>query len=166
MYQKGEDYKDEKIDVAILAADIADWSITRYGYFVNSSIDKLEMIGAFAEELSRLPPNALCFIDKVKHQWIDLAHKRPPTMPDFLTMLRECHNHNENEKHKPQLDNKIPNYYPQWQLCKTQKDKANFFKMFDKNKCPPATKYWIRKDMIKDGVDKKHIRKALGYGWS
>ena len=166
MYQQDGDYKDEKLDVAILASEIAEWSITRYGYFVNSSVDKLEMIKAFSEELSRLPRGCLRYIDEAKNKWIDLAHKRPPTMPDFLTMLRSFHNHYENEKYKPQLDNKIPDYWGRWQGCKTHEDKANFFRMFDEHKCPPATKYWIREDMRKDGISSKKIKQALGYGWS
>jgi len=164
MYQHNGDYKEEKLDVAILAADIADWAITRYGYFVNSSVDKLEMIKAFSEELDRLPTNCLTYVEKAKNSWIDMAHKRPPTMPDFLTMLREFHNQHEHEKYKPQLEDKIPDYWRKWESCKTREDKANFFRMFDKHKCPPSTKYWIREDMRKDGISSKHIRKALGYG--
>jgi len=163
MYQSNEK---NPIDVAIMASEIADWSITRYGYFINSSVDKLDMVQAFAEELSRLPKPSLRYVDQAKNKWIDYAHKRPPTMPDFLNMLREFYNSEMNEKRNPQIESKIPDYWKRWQICETDKDKSNFFRSFSQSKCPPATKYWIREDMRKDGVTSKNITKALGYGWA
>ena len=84
MYQK-----EVSVEFLNIAAGVADWSVTRYGYFVNSTVDKVETVKAFAEELGRLPSDCIKHIENAKNKWIDEGHKRPPQMSDFLSMLRE-----------------------------------------------------------------------------
>ncbi len=165
MYQKYDD-KNEKVDIAIMAADIADWSITRYGYFINSSVDKLEMIQAFAEELERLPTDALNFISNAKEQWIDYDHKRPPTMPDFLTMLRSFHNADVKLKVTPKIEERKTDYWGIWENCDSGEQKAHFFNhIYNQNECPSSIKWAIRKELTENGISSKIIRKSLGGNW-
>lgn len=125
MYTK-EQYT-SAISTSAIAADVCEWSITRYGYFVNSHVDRLEMTKAFAEELSRLPKGCLVYIDKAKNRWIDENNKRPPTMPDFLGMLREFNNSelNQTVKRIEQKDDQI-NYFDLFDNC-SNRDKFKFF---------------------------------------
>ncbi|MBT6230831.1 MAG: hypothetical protein HOI47_29670 [Candidatus Scalindua sp.] len=165
MYQKNGDYREEKLDVAIVAADIADWSITRYGYFINSSIDKLEMIEAFSEELGRLPSNCLNYVQKAKDEWIDLSHKRPPTMPDFLQMLRAFNNHDVNKNKTPRIEQKEspPSLTAgRWDNADTDERKKMFFKSYKSSETSQATKWVIREWLREKGVDEAKITSMLG----
>jgi hypothetical protein len=165
MYQKNGDYREEKLDVAIVAADIADWSITRYGYFINSSIDKLEMIEAFSEELGRLPSNCLNYVQKAKDEWIDLSHKRPPTMPDFLQMLRAFNNHDVNKNKTPRIEQKEspPSLTAgRWDNADTDEKKKMFFKSYKSSETSQATKWVIREWLREKGVDEAKITSMLG----
>ena len=165
MYQKNGDYREEKLDVAIVAADIADWSITRYGYFINSSVDKLEMIEAFSEELGRLPSNCLNYVQKAKDEWIDLSHKRPPTMPDFLQMLRAFNNHDVNKNKTPRIEQKEspPSLTAgRWDNADTDEKKKMFFKSYKSSETSQATKWVIREWLREKGVDEAKITSMLG----
>ena len=165
MYQKNGDYREEKLDVAIVAADIADWSITRYGYFINSSIDKLEMIEAFSEELGRLPSNCLNYVQKAKDEWIDLSHKRPPTMPDFLQMLRAFNNHDVNKNKTPRIEQKEspPSLTAgRWDNADTDEKKKMFFKSYKSSETSQATNWVIREWLREKGVDEAKITSRLG----
>ncbi|MBT7350539.1 hypothetical protein HN803_07205 [candidate division WWE3 bacterium] len=151
MYQKEVD-----IEFVDLANSVAEWSITRYGYFVNSHVDKLETVKAFAVELMRLPKECLSYVDKAKNKWIDEGHPRPPQMADFLTMLRVFNNEDQNAREKPkQLDSNI-DYAGRWDRAKTDEQKLAYMKStFDQHKTPPATKYWIKQHFKNIWSDKK-----------
>jgi len=151
--------KEEEIEYLAVASNIAQWSVTRYGYFVNSSVDKVEMVKAFAEELAHLPDNALRFVDKAKHKWVDESHKRPPTMPDFLTMLREFHNADMNEP-KAVIEHKQIDYAGLWDSS-NREERFEFFKRYDPRGCSTATKYWAKKFYLDNGWSEQQVREAL-----
>jgi hypothetical protein len=164
MYQQKVDYREEKLHIAIVAADIADWSITRYGYFINSSIDKLEMIEAFSEELGRLPSNCLNYVQKAKDEWIDLSHKRPPTIPDFLQMLRVFNNREVNKNKVPRIECKASSTSltaGRWESADTEEKKRKFFKTYRYEETSQATRWVIRKWLRDRGVDEKKITVML-----
>jgi hypothetical protein len=153
------------LDVSIIAGEVCEWSITRYGYFVNSSVDRLEMTKAFAEELSRLPRACLNYVDKAKNKWIDLAHKRPPTMPDFLQLLREFNNHALNERTAPRIENTESTTSltaKRWDNAKTIEQKREFFRTFKPRDAAPATKWVMREFLRGQKVDCFKITKMLG----
>jgi len=160
MYQK-----EDVLNYGIVAGEIADWSITRYGYFVNSSVNKLDMVQAFAEELSRLPSAAMAYIPKAQLKWIDESHKRPPTMPDFLTMLREFNNQALNKRITPRIENKESTTSitaRRWDDAKTINQKRDFFKTFLPSDASPATKWVLREFLRSQAVDCFKITKMLG----
>lgn len=162
MYQRSEH---TKIDTAVISADVCEWSITRYGYFVNSHIDRLEMTKAFAEELDRLPRNCLLYIDQAKNKWIDLAHKRPPTMPDFLQLLREFNNHALNKRSSIKIEHKESTTSMtahKWDNARTVEQKREFFKGFKPSDASPATRWAIREFLKEKNVDTLKITKMLG----
>lgn len=164
MYQKNGDYR-SKLNTAEIAANVCEWSITRYGYFVNSSTDRLEMTKAFAEELDRLPRACLNFVDKAKNKWIDLAHKRPPTMPDFLQMLREFNNHIVNETKAHRIENTESTTSltaKRWDSAKTIDQKREFFRTFKPRDASPATKCLMREFLQSQKVDCFKISSMLG----
>jgi hypothetical protein len=163
MYQKDGDYQ-EKLSVAKIAANVCEWSITRYGYFINSSVDRLDMTKAFAEELNRLPRACLNYIDKAKNQWIDSGNKRPPTMPDFLTMLREINNHNLNENKAPKIEHKesaTSLTAHRWDSSKTDEQKRTFFKSYRRSETSPATRWVIREWLRNRQIDENKIISML-----
>jgi hypothetical protein len=163
MYQANE--YTNKLNVAEVAANVCEWSITRYGYFVNSHIDRLEMTKAFAEELDRLPRSCLKYIDKAKNKWIDLAHKRPPTMPDFLQLLREFNNHALNERSTPRIENTESTTSltaKRWDNAKTIEQKREFFRTFKPRDAAPATKWVMREFLRGQKVDCFKISDMLG----
>lgn len=166
MYSKNGDYQ-EKLSVAKIAASVCEWSITRYGYFVNSSVDRVEMTKAFSEELNRLPRSCLRFVDEAKNKWIDSANKRPPTMPDFLNLLRELNNKNFNENKTHKIENKETTsslIAAQWDGCKTDEQKREFFKTFKPSDASPATKWVIREFLRSKNVDEDKIKNMLVFG--
>jgi len=149
MYQKEVATAEINIEFLDMANSVAEWSITRYGYFVNSTVDKLETIKAFANELSRLPGECLGYVENAKNKWIDEGHKRPPQMSDFLTMLREFNNNNLNEKVNHKLPEKQIDYAGMWDGATTDAKKLAYMKStFDRRKVSPATKYWIKKHFM------------------
>jgi len=157
MYQKEVD-----IEFLDLANSVAEWSITRYGYFVNSHVDKVDTVTAFANELSRLPGCCLSYVERAKNQWIDEGHPRPPQMADFLAALRAFNNVNNREKPK-QLDNRI-DYAGMWDHAKTDEKKLDYMKnLFDRRKVPPATKYFIANHFRDFGWSEKKVQGVI-YG--
>jgi len=163
MYTK-EEYSND-LNTATISADVCEWSITRYGYFVNSHIDRLEMTKAFAEELSRLPRNCLRYVEHAKNRWIDEGHKRPPTMPDFLQLLREFNNHEINETNTPRIANTESTTSitaKRWDNAKTIEQKREFFKTFRPSDASPATKWVMREFLRGQKVDCFKISDMLG----
>lgn len=158
MYQKEVD-----VEFLDMANSVAEWSITRYGYFVNSHVDKVDTIKAFADELSRLPGECLSYIDRAKNQWIDQGHPRPPQMADFLATLRAFNNEELNSREKPKrLDSRV-NYAGMWDAAKTDEQKLDYMKRtFDQRMTPLATKYWI-KEHFKNIWSEKKVRGVI-YG--
>jgi hypothetical protein len=165
MYQKEVASKAEiNIDFLEIANEVCDWSITRYGYFVNSTVDVLDLTKAFAEELSRLPSNCLDYIDRAKNKWIDEGHKRPPQMSDFLTALRELNNNELNNKARPRLDHDESAPYSAtahaWDNTE-DKDRYEFLKGLRNRKVSAATKWVIGQWMKGKNFDEKRIRSIL-----
>jgi len=162
MYTKDE--YNNNLDVSIIAGDVCEWSITRYGYFVNSHVDRLEMTKAFAEELNRLPRACLNYIDKAKNQWIDSGNKRPPTMPDFLQMLREINNYVINNTKAPKIEHKesstsLTAY--NWDNAKTDEQKRDFFRSYRRDKTSQATRWVIREWLRNRQIDEIKIKAML-----
>jgi len=159
MYQKEID-----IEFLNIANSVAEWSITRYGYFVNSHVDKVDTVTAFADELSRLPSDCLSYVDKAKNQWIDQGHPRPPQMADFLATLRAFNNEALNNREKPkQLDNRV-DYAGRWDAATTDEQKLAYMsRTFDQHRTPPATKYFIANHFRDVGWPEKKVRGVV-YG--
>jgi hypothetical protein len=167
MYQKEVATKEINIEFLELAASVAEWSVTRYGYFVNSHVDKVETIKAFAEELSRLPKESLRFVDKAKNTWIDEGHPRPPQMADFLTLLRGFNNVGWEERAR--LEKKQQLIKPNSPYSATahawdhtaDKDRYEFLKGLRNRKVSAATK-WVMGQWMKDkNFEEKRIRSIL-----
>jgi len=156
MYQE-----EEKLDLAIISTDIANWAINHYGYFVKSSLDKLEMLTQFSEDLSRLPSNALRFVVQVQNDWIDQGNNRPPTIPEFLKMLRVCHN-KDMQENTPKLECKptSTNYAGMWDSSSKDLDSALRFmrNVYNEREVSPATKWVIRDFFEKHGYTKQQIK--------
>jgi len=169
VYTKEEDLAvvdNNSIDLEFLerATEIAQWSVTRYGYFVNSHTDKTKLVSGFAEELQRLPVNCLSFITKAQNKWIDEGHKRPPQIADFISILREFNNAQINEKDVPQLEGRRMDYAGMWDCCKTVEERADYMKrIFDRTKVPPGTKYHVAKYWRSIGWPETKIQGAI-YG--
>lgn len=164
MYSKDGGYQ-EKLSVANIAANVCEWSITRYGYFVNSSTDRIEMTKAFAEELDRLPRNCLRYISQAKNKWIDLAHKRPPTMPDFLQLLREFNNTEMNKRSAPRIEHTESTTSAtaaRWDGAQTSEQKRSFFKGFKPRDASQATRWVIRQFLRSQNVTENKIAQMVG----
>jgi hypothetical protein len=157
MYQK-----EINVEFIEMAAGVAEWSVTRYGYFVNSTVDKVETVKAFANELERLPTDCLKYIESAKNSWIDQGHKRPPQMSDFLTMLREFRNVQLNNV--PRLTNKLEsnNISYQWDNTPDYKGRMAILKTVRSVHTSPATKWVMRDWMRKEDCCEKHITATLG----
>jgi len=139
----------EKTNYPYIAAKVASWAITRYGWFIKSALDETEVVKSFSEELQRLPNGCINHVDEAQNRWIDEGHKKPPTMPDFLMLLRSIEINKTNTP-KLEVKQKDDSVYSttarKWDGCSTDEDRMIFLnKEFDKKSTSPATKYWIRK---------------------
>lgn len=151
MYQK-----EVNIEFLDMANSVAEWSITRYGYFVNSHVDKLDTIKAFAAELSRMPIECLSYVDQAKNKWIDEGHPRPPQMADFLTLLRVFNNNDLNAREKPRMIDSRVDYAGMWDAATTDEMKLDYMKRtFSRYNVPPATKYFIKQHFLKTWSEAK-----------
>lgn len=160
MYQR-----EETIDLGIIASDIAQWSINHYGYFVKSSNDKVEMIRSFAEDLSRLPQDAIRFVNKAQNDWVDEGNTRPPTIPEFIKALRINYNR-EVELNTVKLEHKpsTTNYAGMWDHAEAKGlDSAlNYMKtIYNPREVSQATKCIIRSFFKKNGYDIKKIEQLM-----
>ena len=153
---------ENNIDFLEIANDVSSWSITRYGYFVNSTVDPLDLTKAFAEELGRLPSDCIKHIENAKNKWIDEGHKRPPQMSDFLSMLREFRNAKLNSA--PRLTNKLEsnNISYQWDNTPDFKGRIAILKTVRSVHTSPATKWYMREWMRENDFTEKRITAALG----
>ena len=156
MYQR-----DEKIDLGVVATDIAQWSIMHYGYFVKSSLDKVELIQRFAEDLDRLPSNSIRFVNKVQEEWVDGGNNRPPTIPEFLTELRKHHNRDNANNHQIEYKPQRIDYAGMWDGAESRGLDAakHYMKMtYNAREVSPATKYVIRSFFEKHGYTKTQFK--------
>jgi hypothetical protein len=166
MYQKLDE-----IDYKYIAAKIGDWATTRYGWFIKGDLRKDNVIETFADELKHLPSGCMRYIEEAQHKWIDDGHKKPPTMPDFLQMLRGFHNNYINNIPKMQIeDKKSENIFgltaTQWNGCRSDKDKEDWLqKYYHPDQASDATKYWIRTWMKAVGWESEKIKRTLGNSW-
>ena len=155
MYQK-----EEQLDLAIISTDIANWSINHYGYFVKSSLDKLEMLEQFTNDLARLPQNSLRFVVQVQNDWIDEGHNRPPTIPEFLKRLRTLHNRDQENNKQIEYKPKSTDYAGMWDSASRNLDGALHYMKFVYNprEVSPATKWVIRDYFTKNNYTEKQLR--------
>jgi len=155
MYQK-----EEQLDLAIISTDIANWSINHYGYFVKSSLDKLEMLEQFTNDLARLPQNSLRFVNQVENDWIDEGHNRPPTIPEFLKRLRTLHNRDQGNNKQIEYKPKSTDYAGMWDGASRNLDGALHYMKFVYNprEVSPATKWVIRDYFTKNNYTEKQLR--------
>lgn len=87
-----------KVDFIETATEISEWIERNYGYFVNKNSDKVKIIKDFANQLERLPVDALSFIQQAKNNFIDYGIARPPLPLEFIQELKKVFRNNENDK--------------------------------------------------------------------
>jgi|14_taG_2_1085336.scaffolds.fasta_scaffold10300_3 uncharacterized membrane protein YheB (UPF0754 family) len=155
---------EDKIEYLEKAHDISQWAEVLFGYFVKSNRsdeEKVQLVQAFADELSNLPSNSLRFIDKAKAKWIEEANQRPPSIPQFLQMLREFNNRELNNA--PKLENKDDSIYGRTAYAwDNAMDKLKFIDNFRKHQASPATKWVMREWMRDNKFSEKRISLILG----
>lgn len=156
MYQEAE----EKINYILLASGIANWSMTRYGYFLKKGLDEVEVTKEFASELNHLPSHCLSFIDQAQHKWVDEGHDRAPNMIEFLKMLRGFNNQEVNMVERPLIEHGQIDYAGRWDHS-SREDRFTFFERYDISTCPSSTKYWAKKFYQDNGWSDNKISKAL-----
>jgi len=113
---------EEKIEFIVVANNIAHWAETLFGYFVKANKnddEKLELIEAFAEELEKIPSECMFYLQQAKDKWIQEAHQRPPSVSQFLQILRELNNAHVNQKYKTMIEHRQVDYAGLWGICKT-----------------------------------------------
>lgn len=81
-----------KIHFISIAIDISEWIERNWGYFVNKNSDKNQIIKDFANELERLPNDAMSYIQQIKNNLIDEGGKYPPTPSIFIYKLKIINN--------------------------------------------------------------------------
>jgi hypothetical protein len=140
----------EKIEYMVLAGEVAQWAEVLFGYFVKSNRsdeEKGQLIEAFANELETIPNNCLNFIHQAKAQWIEEAHPRPPSIPQFLAMLRVFNNIEMNNT-APRLENMQESNY-QSKAFEDAVNKADFIKNYKEGTASKATE-WVMRDWLKN----------------
>jgi len=151
-----------KIEHIKIAFDIAEWSITRYGYFMRKDADKIETVKEFAKELERIPERCLSFVQKTKDHWFDEGGKMPPNIQEFIKLLRTFYNKENNDKSLPPvLTYTTFDYARDWDQS-NHADKMNFFDRNNEAECPGATKYFIRQYYREQDMDEDEILKIVG----
>jgi uncharacterized membrane protein YheB (UPF0754 family) len=142
---------EDKIEYLEKAHNISQWAEVLFGYFVKSNRsdeEKIQLIQAFADELANLPSNSLKFIKQAKTKWIEEANQRPPSIPQFLQMLREFNNRELSSA--PRLESKKGSIYgataEEWD---NTLDKLKFIDNFRKHQASPATK-WVMREWMRD----------------
>ncbi len=80
------------IDYIQIATEIAEWMRRNYGYFVNKNSDRNLIVEDFAEQLKRLPIDAMSYIQQTKNNFIDSGIKHPPSPATFIQELKICFN--------------------------------------------------------------------------
>lgn len=165
MYQE-----EEKIEFMELALDVYKWAESMFGYFVKSNKsdeEKIEQLTAFAQELAVLPDGSINHIHKAKARWIEEAHARPPSIPQFLQMLREFRNHelNNNSRLIEHKKSDFGSTAKDWDGAMGDDGKRRFLKSFDRTKTSPATKWVIREWMRENGFSSNKIKATLGMSW-
>ncbi len=86
------------IDYTYVATNIAEWVERNYGYFVNKNSDKVEIIKDFANQLSRLDPSLMSYIEQAKNNFFDnnlssstnYDYQHPPNPLMFVRELKNC----------------------------------------------------------------------------
>lgn len=150
-----------------IATKIAGWATTRYGWFIKGDLHEDDVIQTLAEELKRLPENCLMYVDDALNRWIDDGHKKPPSMPDVLQMLRGFHNEQINNQPKLQIEDKGESVYARtaatWDGLANDEAKMDWItNRFQTEHTSDATKYWIKKWMVNYGWKEQHITDTLG----
>lgn len=83
---------EKKLNYLEIATEIAEWIRRNYGYFVNKISDKNKINEDFAEQLERLPIEAMSYIKQIENNFIDSGIKHPPTPATFIQELKICFN--------------------------------------------------------------------------
>jgi hypothetical protein len=150
-----------KVEHMQIALDIAEWSITRYGYFMRKDADKIETVKEFAKELERVPSRCLSFVQKAKDHWFDEGGKMAPNMQEFINLLRTFYNKENNDSLHPVLTYTRFDYARDWDQS-SHADKMNFFDRHSEVECPGATKYFVRQYYREQDMDEDEILKIVG----
>lgn len=82
----------KKLDYLYFATEISEWIERNYGYFVNKNSDKIKIIKDFAEQLERLPVEAMSYIQQAKNNIIDSGDTHPPLSVNFIKELKNILN--------------------------------------------------------------------------
>lgn len=122
-----------EIDYIEIATEIAEWFERNYGYFVNKNSDKEQIRDDFAEQLKRLPFDAMSYIQQIKNNFIDSSITYPPSPATFIQELKICFNKNK------KLQTPIPIYVDKIKFIaekiykiNSDKHKIKFIKMLHK----------------------------------
>jgi len=150
-----------KVEHMEIALDIAEWSITRYGYFMRKDADKIETVKEFAKELERVPSRCLSFVQKAKDHWFDEGGKMAPNMQEFINLLRTFYNKENNDSFRPVLTYTRFDYACDWDQS-SHADKMSFFERHSEVECPAATKYFVRQYYREQEMDEDEILKIVG----
>jgi|21_taG_2_1085346.scaffolds.fasta_scaffold04321_6 hypothetical protein len=157
----------EKTNYKYIATKIADWATTRYGWFIKGNLNEDDVVDTLADELQRLPNVCMMYVDDALNRWIDDGHKKPPSMPDILQMLRAFNNEEINNRPKFQIEDKGDSVYSvnasRWDGLFDDEEKMDYIKnRFQVNDNSDATKYWIKKWMKNTGWKPEKITEVLG----
>jgi len=163
---------EEKIEYLEMAYDVSHWAELLFGYFVKSNRtdkEKAQQIEAFAEELEQLQPDCLKHIKKAKVKWIEESNQRPPSIPQFLQMLREFNNIEQRNSIENKIEFKKDSVYSisahSWDGLSSDQSRREYIKNFNQDSHSQATKFVIRMWMRENNYKNKQIREILGYGW-
>lgn len=155
---------EDKIEFMEMASEISQWAEVLFGYFVKSNRsdeEKAQLVQAFADELGNLPSNSLKFIPQAKAKWIEESHPRPPSIPQFLQMLREFNNRELNKA--PRIENRMDSITSiTAKAWDDAVDKLKFIDNFRKHQASPATKWVMREWMRENGFAENKITLILG----
>lgn len=156
----------EKTNYKYLATKIANWATTRYGWFIKGNLNEDDVIDTLADELQRLPSACLMYVDDALNRWIDDGHKKPPSMADVLAMLRGFNNEQINNTPLV-LEDKGESIYSttavEWHSLLNDKARMEYIQnRFQRNQNSDATKYWIKKWMMKNDWEDEKITHTLG----
>lgn len=164
MYTPDED----KLDYTLVANEIAEWFERSYGYFVNKSSDKGKATDDFAKQLSRLPVDAMSYIEQNKNHFIDSGIKLPPSPATFIQELKICFNKNKKvQKVQPVYVDKIKFIAEKIYKINGDENKIKFIKMLHEReklglKVKSIASMSIEEVLKRNNFNENEIREIIG----